>query len=79
MYYVYILQSEKDGNLYTGFTNNLERRLKQHNLGRVQSTKHRIPFQLIYKESHKTQEEAIKREKFLKSGCGRDFIRETVK
>ncbi|MBI5698712.1 GIY-YIG nuclease family protein [Candidatus Saganbacteria bacterium] len=75
MFFIYVLKSSKDNNLYIGFTNNLDRRIKQHNSGRVKSTKHRVPFVLIYKETVQTKEEAVEREKHLKSGSGRDFIK----
>jgi putative endonuclease len=48
MFYVYILHSEKDNNLYTGYTNDIKRRLSQHNYGEVNSTKYRRPLKLIY-------------------------------
>ena len=48
MYYVYVLQSEKDRKIYVGFTKNLEERLKLHNNGKVKSTKNRLPLKLVY-------------------------------
>jgi len=66
MYYVYILKSKKDGMLYIGSTNNLERRLSEHNAGLIFSTKHRIPFEIIYYEAYKSEKEARKREHNLK-------------
>lgn len=78
IYYVYVLQSEKDSNIYIGITNNLERRFKQHNIGKNFSTKYRTPFKLIYKEEYENRKEARKREKFLKSGCGREWIKRSV-
>lgn len=68
MYYVYILKSLKDGNIYTGYTNNLKRRIKQHKLGLVHSTKSRLPINLIYYEAYNSQKDAMEREKYLKSG-----------
>ncbi len=50
MYFVYVIRSKKDGLLYTGFTDNLERRLLEHNQGLQESTKNRIPFEIIYFE-----------------------------
>ena len=67
MYYVYILKSLKDNNFYIGTTNNVQRRLKEHNSGKSKSTKSRIPFKLIYKEKYKTLSEARKREWYFKS------------
>ncbi len=75
MYYVYVLQSHKDNLLYTGFTLDLKRRLKEHNEGNVSSTKKRTPFKLIYYEACLSQEDAIRREKYLKSTYGKRFIK----
>lgn len=66
MYYVYILKSLKDNNLYIGSTNNLSRRLKEHNEGKVFSTKGRIPFEIIYYEAYKSESDVRKREHNLK-------------
>jgi len=59
-------------------TNNLERRLGEHNSGQSKSTKARAPFQLVYNEIVESRELARKREKFLKTGCGREFIRNNI-
>lgn len=75
-YYTYVLFSEKDGNIYIGITNDLKRRIEQHNKGKNHSTKYRIPLKLIHKEKHRNRIEARKREKFLKSGCGREWIKD---
>ncbi len=74
MYFVYILQSEKDKNLYIGFTDNLKRRLEEHNQGKNFSTKTRIPLKLIFYEALPTLEEAVEREKFYKSGRGHEVL-----
>jgi putative endonuclease len=66
MFYVYVLKSAKDNNLYIGSTNNLGRRLLEHNNGEVQSTKSRVPFELRYYESYSVEEEARHRESALK-------------
>ena len=66
MYFVYILKSKKDKNYYIGFTNNLERRIKDHNNGLVTSTKTRRPFELIYYEGYKAEKDARHRERNLK-------------
>ena len=66
VFYTYILKSTKDNNLYTGYTNNLDRRLQEHNKGRVPSTKTRKPFELIYFEGYKSEKDARSREKNLK-------------
>ena len=67
MYFVYVLRSQKTGLLYKGHTENIEARLKQHNSGKTISTKHGIPWQLIYSESFTTREAAIARERYFKS------------
>ncbi|PJE67520.1 excinuclease ABC subunit C [Candidatus Shapirobacteria bacterium CG10_big_fil_rev_8_21_14_0_10_40_9] len=66
MFYIYILRSKKDGQLYIGSTNDLRRRLKEHNEGKVFSTKFRTPFELIYYEAYKIEKDARKRESNLK-------------
>jgi len=66
MFYVYILKSLKDKMLYTGSTNDLRKRLQQHNQGQVNSTKLRKPFILIYYEAYKDEHDARIREKNLK-------------
>jgi putative endonuclease len=66
MNYAYILKSDRDGRFYIGQTNNLEERLRRHNNGQVKSTKNRRPLRIIYFESYKTKNEALKRESYLK-------------
>ena len=75
MFIVYILHSEKHDRTYVGFTNNLERRLREHNSGHSKSTKAYKPWIVIYQEEVDTRLKAREREKFLKSGIGRDFIK----
>jgi putative endonuclease len=65
MYTVYILHSVKDNKRYIGFTDNLERRLTEHNSGKVKSTKHRKPLQLIYSEQFEDKTDALNRENFI--------------
>lgn len=79
MYFVYVLRSQKDEQLYTGFTDNLERRLKDHNNGFEPSTRSRRPFDLIYYESCVCKQDALSREKYLKSGIGKKFIQYRLK
>jgi putative endonuclease len=74
-YYVYILKSQKDGLLYIGQTGNLKKRLDTHNSGRVRSTRHRLPLELIYQEEFADRSQAIKREIELKGISSRDFKR----
>lgn len=66
MFYVYVLTSQKDDNLYMGSTNDLDRRIKEHNSGEVDSTKERKPLELIYYEAYKSEKDARHREKNLK-------------
>lgn len=66
MFYMYVLKSKKDNNLYIGSTNDLKRRFAQHNKGEVFATKSRIPFALIYYEAYKNEIDARGREHQLK-------------
>ncbi len=66
MFYVYILKSKKDSKLYIGYTNNLKRRIEEHNSGGNESTKLRRPFELIYYEAYKSEDDAKHREDMLK-------------
>jgi len=79
MYYTYVLQSKKDMDFYTGFTKNLKLRFEQHNKELVESTKDRGPFELIYYEACLDQEDATRREKYLKSFHGKMFLRRRLK
>ncbi len=79
MFYVYILKSQKDGNLYIGFTNDIRRRLLKHNLGKIFSTKSRRPLKLIYCEICLNEKDARKREKYLKTGVGHRFINQRLR
>ena len=74
-YYTYVLKSIIDKKLYTGWTINLEERLKEHNKGSTISTKYRGPFELVYFEACLSKEKAILREKQLKTGFGRAFLK----
>jgi putative endonuclease len=74
-YYVYVLLSKKDGNFYIGYTDDLKKRLNEHNKGRVPSTKTRTPLILIYYEACRGQKDAIRREKNLKTTRGGRFIK----
>jgi putative endonuclease len=75
MFYTYVLFSEKDRELYAGFTGNLRLRIKQHQGGLVESTRDRRPLKLVYYEACLDECDAIKREKYFKSGFGRRFLR----
>ncbi|MEK7497268.1 MAG: GIY-YIG nuclease family protein [Patescibacteria group bacterium] len=73
-YYTYVLRSQKDGELYIGFTNNLKRRLVEHKKGLNFSTKYRLPFELIYFEGCLNMLDAKRRERYLKTTQGRRFL-----
>lgn len=66
MFYLYILKSKKDNNLYIGSTSDLRKRLMEHNMKKVPSTKSRVPFELRYYESFSSEADARKREHSLK-------------
>ncbi len=74
-YYIYVLLSEKDNQFYTGYTSELNNRLILHNNGKVESTKNRRPLKLIYWEGCLNQQDATRREKYLKSGNGKIYLR----
>jgi putative endonuclease len=78
-YYVYVLQSEIDNNFYTGYTKNIELRFNQHQTGQIESTKNRRPLKLIYFEACLNQQDAIHREKYLKTHYGKMFLRNRLK
>jgi len=77
-YYVYVLYSIQYNQLYIGHSDNLDRRFKQHNSGRVPSTKPYIPYKTIYTEEFSTKSEAVLRETELKSSTGRRFLRKLL-
>jgi putative endonuclease len=78
MYFVYVLKSKVDGKYYYGFTNDLERRLENHNNKEVRSTKSRAPFELVYFEKVGNIIEARKKEKYFKSGFGRKYVKNKI-
>ncbi len=77
-YYVYVLLSETDGRFYTGYSSNLRKRITDHNEGKVISTKSRTPFRLVYFEGCLNQQDATRREKYLKSGNGKIYLRNRI-
>lgn len=79
MYYVYVLESQKNHCLYKGFCKDLNRRIKEHNSGQTQSTKNGHPWKLVYGEAFLNKDDAIAREKYLKTGWGRNFLKEVLK
>jgi len=74
-WFVYALRSLGDNNLYIGISRNPEKRVEIHNKGKTESTKNRRPFVLIYKEKCDSLKEAREREKYYKSGFGREKIK----
>ena len=78
MFYTYVLFSETDKKFYIGFTKDLKKRVEEHQNGSVPSTAHRRPFMLIYYEACLNENDAIKREKYFKSGFGRRFLRNRI-
>lgn len=78
MFYTYILKSDKDKKLYIGWTDDLEKRFLKHNKGLVKSTKGRGPFKLVYYEACSDKQKAIAREKYLKTGFGRRFLKNRI-
>ena len=66
MYYVYVLKNKKNGDLYVGYSEDLRKRINEHNKGRVKSTKNFVPWTLIYYEAYRNKIDATKRERNLK-------------
>ena len=79
MYYVYVLHSETDHGLYIGFSADLRRRVAEHKQGLAFATSFRGPWQLIYYEAYALEEDVLGRERFLKSGGGRRFLKKQLK
>jgi len=79
MFYVYVLQSESDEGLYIGFSANLRQRIKDHHEGNSFATSYRGPWRLIYYEAYLEEKDALGRERYLKSGGGRRFLKNQLK
>lgn len=83
MFIVYVIRSEKNGQLYVGYTTHLKQRLETHNKGSVTSTKSKRPWRLIFAEAYVSQNDALRREKYLKTTQGKNalkhMLRETLK
>ncbi len=77
MFYVYVLRSLKTGRRYVGQTNDLWRRFQEHESGMTESIKHQTPFAIERVELHADRIGAIKRERWLKSGVGREWLDDT--
>ncbi len=78
MYYVYVLL-DKNGNFYIGYSKDLRKRIEEHEQGLVFATKSKLPVVLIYYEACVNKYDAVKREKYLKSGPGRKFLKNRIK
>jgi putative endonuclease len=78
-FYVYVLISLMDNKFYVGYTEDIKRRMEEHTLGKVISTRNRRPLQLIHYEMYIDKEDALSREVFLKSGFGREQLRLSLK
>jgi len=77
-YYTYVLKSLNDAKFYIGWTDDLKSRLDKHNKGSVQATKTRVPLKLVYFEACLSKEKAIQREKTLKTGFGRKYLKNRI-
>jgi putative endonuclease len=78
MFYTYVIASLKDRKHYIGYTVDIDRRIKQHNMGQVESTNNRRPFKLVYYEACCDEAKAIAREKYFKTGYGRRFLKSRI-
>ena len=79
MYYVYILQSKKNGRYYIGSTNNIDRRLSEHNSGQTKSLRYIKPLALVYAVKFNTRTEACREEQRIKQQKSRKYIKELIK
>ena len=78
LYIVYAIESEVDARIYVGFSNDVAKRLKQHNARKTKSTKGFIPWKIIYTEEIMGRLNARDREKYLKSGIGKEFLKQII-
>lgn len=78
-HYVYLLQSENNNSLYIGYTTDLQRRLQEHNRGRVFPTKPYLPWHVIHYESYRNEHDAKRREKYLKTNQGSRLLKRMLK
>ena len=78
MFHVYVLISEKNDRMYVGSTEDVNRRLVRHNAGHSKSTRHGVPWKLVHFESFETRSEAIWKEKYYKTGKGREELKEIL-
>ncbi len=78
MQYVYVLQSNKDKEIYIGCTKDLKKRLVLHNAKKVGSTKRHAPYSLIYYEAYISERDAFAREQYMKTGWGKTYLRKVL-
>jgi len=78
-FYNYVIQSKNNDQLYIGYTTNLKKRIEKHNKGLVKSTKPYRPWELIYYESCLNKNDAIRREKYLKTSTGQRLLKRRLK
>ncbi|MBK6815865.1 MAG: GIY-YIG nuclease family protein [Saprospiraceae bacterium] len=76
--FVYVIQSSKDFRLYVGMTGNVEKRIEEHNKGLTPSTQFYRPWKLVYLEEYPDRISARNREKYLKSGSGKEFLKRVI-
>jgi len=79
MFYVYVLESGLTKEWYIGFSRDLRARIKRHNQQGNRSTAYKGPWKLIYYEAYQNQGDALGRERFLKSGSGRRFLKKQMR
>ena len=78
MHSVYILRSKKDKSLDIGYSSNIKERLIEHQKGKVYSTRDKRPLKMIYAELYENKKDAMQREKFFKTGWGRNYIKKIL-
>lgn len=78
-FYTYIIRCGKTETFYTGTTNNLKKRLEQHDKGRVKYTKDKLPLELVYFEACLNKDDAYRRERYLKTAIGKRYIKNRIK
>jgi len=78
-FFTYVLKCGKTGTFYTGATNNLDKRIKEHNGGKVFYTKDKLPLKVIYFEACLNKDDAYRRERYLKTGMGKRYLKNRLK
>ncbi len=79
MFYVYVLKSKLNGRLYTGWSSDLRRRLKEHLSGKVWTTKRMLPIELIFYEAYCSESDSKRRERYFKTSKGRKSLRQIIR